>query len=725
LTAREGAEGIYQAFAEGSHTVVLERYLRAGGAMVLEKYQLDTPLTFGKPYELELRVQGATITVVLDGKVIGTKTDDLVHAGTYGVSLRNDREKTSEVQALEFMSLDSLPASQPAGTSPDRTSPNPGAAKSPYVAGQKVILWDSPEKLGSSRNDPRVKFTDGVIQLDGTSVFSSSISSRDCIFSAEILMNPEAEAPQLNIRRVSGQSYRLALNPKENYVVLQKVVGYTQETLQQWPLPRTYRPNDWVRLEIRAIGDTLTVSADGAPLGTVQKTTHNEAGGVAVFAAKNGSFRKIEFTPLDGASAEQKQAAAPIAPFIFGGHRYCLEQGKMSWEEAKTKAEALGGHLVTITSKEENDFIVEKVLKDLEPGGAMAWIGAWRATADGPWEWSTGEPFQYQAFFPDEGKDPHNSNAAGIAKRDEGAGWADYEQEPGAVAWARTHEIGAGRAIGFIVEWDSAETPASASAGPEAATKEAPFANSLGMKFVPVPIIGGPTGGQRVLFSIWETRTQDYKEFVKETHYKWPGWYGTTDAAANITWEGAQTFCTWLTERERSSGKISKSQRYRLPSDHEWSCAVGIGDREDANQPAWAKKGKIEDVYPWGSQWPPPAGAGNFAGEELRELAESGKYSWIKKVIDGYSDGYQHTSPVGSFTPNAFGLYDLAGNLSEWCEDAKDSSLRRRIIRGRSWQDSSPKVLLSSERADYAPDEVADSIGFRAVLADEPAGAAK
>ena len=69
-----------------------------------------------------------------------------------------------------------------------------------------------------------------------------------------------------------------------------------------------------------------------------------------------------------------------------------------------------------------------------------------------------------------------------------------------------------------------AKIPATATEALEApltATKDAPFVNTLGMKFVPVPILGGPTGGQRVLFSVWDTRVQDYAEFVKETKREW------------------------------------------------------------------------------------------------------------------------------------------------------------------------------------------------------------
>jgi formylglycine-generating enzyme required for sulfatase activity len=52
--------------------------------------------------------------------------------------------------------------------------------------------------------------------------------------------------------------------------------------------------------------------------------------------------------------------------------------------------------------------------------------------------------------------------------------------------------------------------------------------------------------------------------------------------AVHISWEDATAFCAWLTEREQRIGKLPAGWAYRLPSDHEWSCAAGIGEREDA-----------------------------------------------------------------------------------------------------------------------------------------------
>jgi hypothetical protein len=196
------------------------------------------------------------------------------------------------------------------------------------------------------------------------------------------------------------------------------------------------------------------------------------------------------------------------------------------------------------------------------------------------------------------------------------------------------------------------------------ATKDAPFVNALDMEFVPVPILGGPTGGQRVLFSVWDARVLDYEAFVKETQRDWPKPdfdQGPTHPAVNVSWDDAQLFCEWLTARDHAAGLLPADWRYRLPSDHEWSCAVEIGAKEDAAELPDAKSGKISDVFPWGRQWPPPKGAGNYAGEELRPALAGGKHPEIKDVIAGYDDGFVNTSPVGSFAANRFGLFDMGG----------------------------------------------------------------
>jgi formylglycine-generating enzyme required for sulfatase activity len=246
-------------------------------------------------------------------------------------------------------------------------------------------------------------------------------------------------------------------------------------------------------------------------------------------------------------------------------------------------------------------------------------------------------------------------------------------------------------------------TPAT---NPITATKDAPFVNSLGMKFVPAPITGGPTAGQQVLFSVWDTRVQDYEAFVKETDRDWPRpdfEQGPTHPAVMVSWEDAQLFCQWLTRREQAAGRLPAEWRYRLPSDHEWSCAVELGAKEDAAKLPSEKSEKITDVFPWGTQWPPPAGAG--------------KYSNINGVIADYNDGYVNTSPVGSFAANRLGLFDMGGNVQQWCEDWFDKEQKHRVLRGASWHDADRGLLRSAIRLQGTPGYRNYVNGFRCVLA--------
>jgi formylglycine-generating enzyme required for sulfatase activity len=219
-----------------------------------------------------------------------------------------------------------------------------------------------------------------------------------------------------------------------------------------------------------------------------------------------------------------------------------------------------------------------------------------------------------------------------------------------------------------------------------------------------------------VLVSVWETRVQDYEVFAKETNREWdkPDFeQGPTHPAARVTWDDAQAFCAWLTERERKAGKLGANERYRLPSDHEWSCAVGIGEREDAATLPSEKNGKIDDAFPWGNAWPPPANSGNFWSEELPPESPL-----RKRQVDltGNRDGAAATAPVGSYAANGLGLYDLAGNVSEFCEDWFDAARQKRATRGSSWHNGSRSTLRVSWRYFAPPDDRRDNVGFRCVL---------
>jgi formylglycine-generating enzyme required for sulfatase activity len=116
------------------------------------------------------------------------------------------------------------------------------------------------------------------------------------------------------------------------------------------------------------------------------------------------------------------------------------------------------------------------------------------------------------------------------------------------------------------------------------------WTNSLGMVFVPVPETD-------VKFSIWETRVQDFAAFVdasgyqagrtmyghrrdgwKERNSDWrkPGFVQAADhPVVGVNWDDAQAFCRWLTAKEQSDGKLDHNRQYRLPTDAEWSQAVG------------------------------------------------------------------------------------------------------------------------------------------------------
>jgi formylglycine-generating enzyme required for sulfatase activity len=228
------------------------------------------------------------------------------------------------------------------------------------------------------------------------------------------------------------------------------------------------------------------------------------------------------------------------------------------------------------------------------------------------------------------------------------------------------------------------------------------------MKFVPL-------SGTNLRFCIWPTRVRDFAAFAKATKLKTDYWtkpgfeQGPDHPVVNVSWEEAVAFCKWLTQTEREKGLIATKETYRLPGDLEWSRAVGLGEEPGAT-PEQRDLG-VPDVYPWGKAWPPPVGAGNYSGEETD----------AETAMKGYNDGFICTSPVGSFPANKFGLYDMGGNVWQWCLDWWNAESKNKVARGASWYNGALKLsLLSSCRVHAPPNESRDNYGFRVVVADEP-----
>ena len=179
-----------------------------------------------------------------------------------------------------------------------------------------------------------------------------------------------------------------------------------------------------------------------------------------------------------------------------------------------------------------------------------------------------------------------------------------------------------------------------------------------------------------------------------------------------VSWEQANAFSNWRTDfLKRSLGREGVYiEPYRLPTEAEWEYA--------------ARAGNSETPYPW---------------EETLPYDERGCFYANFKPMDGdyVRDGHVITSPVGTYTANDFGLYDMAGNVSEWTSTAYSESvdkltadinpeyrydaakedpyrMKRKIVRGGSWKDVANNIRSDLRMWEYQ-NEQRSYIGFRNV----------
>ena len=229
--------------------------------------------------------------------------------------------------------------------------------------------------------------------------------------------------------------------------------------------------------------------------------------------------------------------------------------------------------------------------------------------------------------------------------------------------------------------------------------------NSLGMSLEPL--------NDRLMVAAWETRSRDYRAYLKATKQSAGSIKLSTDPevpVAGVTRGECESFCEWLTEMERPNF-INSDYRYRLPTDLEWSQMVGLVEIGDG--PAEREKEiNNQEEFPWGVTFPPIEGAGNYADLSAVKLFSA------DRLIEDYDDGFPKLAPVGKFSQNILGLFDLGGNVHEWVSDSYLSESLG-VLRGGGWNSFSEPHLESRFRYPADIDSREESYGFRVVLAKD------
>ena len=197
--------------------------------------------------------------------------------------------------------------------------------------------------------------------------------------------------------------------------------------------------------------------------------------------------------------------------------------------------------------------------------------------------------------------------------------------------------------------------------------------------------------------------TFDSGSWVEKSGQNWrnPGFQQTDrDPVVCVTWDDAVAYTEWLSRR---AGK-----RYRLPTEAEWEYAARAGTRTARY---WAESSDQQCQF------------ANGADLTARETVPGSS----RGPVASCRDGFAYTSPVGSFRPNGFGLYDILGNAWQWVQDCyagnynsapRDVSLYEtnfcspRVLRGGAWG-SSPRNLRAGNRSRYDPGHRYNDFGFR------------
>ena len=300
----------------------------------------------------------------------------------------------------------------------------------------------------------------------------------------------------------------------------------------------------------------------------------------------------------------------------------------------------------------------------------------------------------------------------------------------------------------FWKEIDPNQAKVAAATNPPAEDNNSDFTNSIGMKLKLIRpgtfLMGSPKGAEPAAdneqpqheveitkpfyMGVYPVTKGQFAAFVKDSGYqteaeknggalgfqlataKWeskpeynwrnPGFPQADDhPVVGVTWNDATAFCAWLSKKE--------GKDYVLPTEGEWeyACRAGTTTR-----------------YWCGDTDASLQGNANLADLSLKQECPAVEYA------APWNDKNPFTSQVGAFKPNSWGLYDMAGNVWQWCSDGYDkyadnrikdpqgaTDAKERVLRGGSWNDGY-QLCQSAFRLHLVPTYRTSDLGFRVAL---------
>ncbi len=201
-----------------------------------------------------------------------------------------------------------------------------------------------------------------------------------------------------------------------------------------------------------------------------------------------------------------------------------------------------------------------------------------------------------------------------------------------------------------------------------------------GMEFIWIEL---PEGGFWMgKYEVTNAQYRKYKPGHNSGVYGKESLNGAKQPVVFVDWEDADSFAKWLTNMNKGR------YQFRLPKEYEWEYACRAGNYSSRF---------------WGDN---QDDACKYANVHDRTSKQINRFDWQNHQCN---DGYAVTAPVGRFKPNRFGLYDMIGNVWEWCEEIyrKDEQYIKdpdnplyygtmsRVSRGGGWSDDPPSVCCN------------------------------